>query len=83
MRQVMFQGLHDDRPVHNIVREQTKPPGATAHRETRIVHVAEREVRPGTERIAGVDVTHPDRVIERVSGATRADLIRYYIRVIE
>ncbi|WP_216073887.1 hypothetical protein, partial [Acinetobacter baumannii] len=68
VRQAVFQGLRDDKPARNIVREQAKPPSAAARKETRAVHAAERKVRPGAERIADVDVTHPDRVIEKASG---------------
>ncbi|CAJ0685659.1 DNA ligase D [Ralstonia wenshanensis] len=81
VRQAVFQGLRDDKPARNIVREQAKPPSATARKETRAVHAPERKVRPGAERIAGVDVTHPDRVIEKASGTTKADLARYYASV--
>lgn len=83
VRQAVFQGLRDDKPARNIVREQAKPPSATARKETRAVHAPERKVRPGAERIAGVDVTHPDRVIEKASGTTKADLARYYASVAE
>ncbi|MGN5352719.1 DNA ligase D [Ralstonia sp. L16] len=83
VRQAVFQGLRDDKPARNIVREQAKPPSATARKETRAVHAPERKVRPGAERIADVDVTHPDRVIEKASGTTKADLARYYASVAE
>ncbi|UGS91551.1 DNA ligase D [Ralstonia wenshanensis] len=83
VRQAVFQGLRDDKPARNIVREQAKPPSATARKETRAVHAPERKVRPGAERIADVDVTHPDRVIEKAGGTTKADLARYYASVAE
>ncbi|CAJ0712792.1 DNA ligase D [Ralstonia sp. GP73] len=83
VRQAVFQGLRDDKLARNIVREQAKPPSAAARKETRAVNAAERKVRPGAERIADVDVTHPDRVIEKASGTTKADLARYYAGVAE
>lgn len=37
----------------------------------------------GSERIAGVELTHPDRVLYRGQGLTKRDLARYYERVAE
>jgi bifunctional non-homologous end joining protein LigD len=89
VRQAVFQGLRDDKPARSIVRETAKPPRAGSRKEKptvttaprRPAGTAERKVRPGAERIAGVDVTHPDRVIEKASGTTKADLARYYASV--
>lgn len=87
VRQAVFQGLRDDKPARSIVRETAKPPGVAirSRKENRAVNTApakpERKVRPGAQRIANVDVTHPDRVIEKASGTTKADLARYYENV--
>lgn len=81
VRQAVFQGLRDDKPARSIVRETAKPPSAANRKETHAVKASERKVRPGAERIADVDITHPDRVIEKASGTTKADLARYYASV--
>ncbi len=80
-----------------LPEKRMTPPGATRARRLRdiparntppdgVAHIRMegRTVNTTTtqpERILGVDVTHPDRVIEKASGTTKADLARYYARV--
>jgi DNA primase len=39
--------------------------------------------RPSTPTIAGVAITHPDRVIAQAPELTRLDIVRYYDAVAE
>ncbi|AXV82494.1 DNA ligase D [Ralstonia solanacearum] len=87
VRQAVFQGLRDDKPARSIVRETAgtvgTAPRSTGHDVSARPPAARpaRTVRPGAERIAGVDITHPDRIIEKASGTTKADLARYYASI--
>lgn len=87
VRQAVFQGLRDDKPARGIVRESanrasagSRPNGPDPDDPASAAQPA-RRTRPGAERIAGVDITHPDRVIETASGTTKADLARYYAAI--
>ncbi|MDE2201750.1 MAG: DNA ligase D [Burkholderiaceae bacterium] len=92
VRQAVFRGLRDDKPARSIVRETARQPRAAARKEHRTVNASAPEIlqrqpwrkeRTGAERIAGVDITHPDRIIEKASGTDKADLARYYASVAE
>jgi bifunctional non-homologous end joining protein LigD len=85
IRHAVFQGLREDKPPRAITREQP------AHIED-LVH----DAAPARKRKAGgraaepqlhgnlpddLKVTHPDRVIDKASGATKIDVVRYYALV--
>jgi bifunctional non-homologous end joining protein LigD len=70
IRHAVFRGLREDKRASDIVRERpahaaraaTRPTAATASQT-----LADR-----------VRVTHPERVIDAASGATKIELVRYY-----
>jgi bifunctional non-homologous end joining protein LigD len=70
VRQGSFKGLRQDKPARAIVREVPMP-------KAEAVKVAHREQDP----IAGVPVTHPDRVVFPDQGVTKRQLIEYYLAV--
>lgn len=72
IRQAVFHGLRADKPAAEIKREQpqavcTVPAGQPA-----------RLFRPAGNTVAGIKISHPDRVIDKHSGLTKIDLARYY-----
>lgn len=69
IRQAVFHGLRADKPARDIKREQPrKPPSA-----------ARTKIPPaGNTTVAGLRISHPDRVIDSRSGLTKIDLARYY-----
>jgi bifunctional non-homologous end joining protein LigD len=69
LRHPVFVGLRDDKPAREVVRE----------RPSRAV-VAPRRADETIE-IAGVRVSHPDRVLWPDVGVTKAELARYYVDV--
>lgn len=74
LRHPSFRGIREDRDASEIelaredlIQEQAPP------RQTRAA-----PVRSDEARIAGVRITHPDRVMYPEQGVTKADLARYY-----
>ena len=80
LRAPAFKGLRSDKPPEEIVREQPKPaPRRTEPASRRPVRGRPR--RDGEIEIAGVRITHPDRVLYGPQGITKADVARYYVSV--
>jgi bifunctional non-homologous end joining protein LigD len=65
LRQAVFHGLRADKPAGEIGREEA------VHE----VHDAKPTER---DHVAGVAITHADRIIDPSSGLTKLDLARYY-----
>jgi len=88
LRQSSFQGIREDKPAREVVRE--RPDAATPEspeepktppRRTRgVVPATTPKVTTpkGTIAIAGVRLTHPERVLYPESGLTKLDLARFY-----
>jgi len=71
VRQAVFLGLSANPPTHKIVREQPmpiKPPAPKPQRRSKTRAV----------EVGGVAITHPERVIDSVSGVQKAELAQYY-----
>jgi bifunctional non-homologous end joining protein LigD len=95
VRHSVFQGLRDDKPAGAITREtardaapvdrpargkRAKAPAA-AKPPASNVPAPERKSADVPELPSGLRVSHPERVIDSVSGATKIDLVRYYALV--
>ncbi|WP_233809784.1 DNA ligase D [Paraburkholderia sp. HP33-1] len=70
VRQASFIGLRHDKPAREIVKEapvtdSTKP-------------VKRKEKMSGEVTVAGVRISHPDRVMDKRTGTTKLELVRYY-----
>ena len=82
VRHAVFQGLRDDKPATAIVREQA------TRSETIVENVVKKNVDTQTEPGAPVaklpaslKISNGERVIDKQSGATKLDLVRYYAQV--
>lgn len=74
LRHPSFQGLRADKPASAVTREQAKSMSdATTQRRT---VRADRSVT-----VAGIVLTHPDRVLYEAQGLTKRDLAEYYVSV--
>ena len=71
LRHPAFQGLREDKPASRIVRETTRIP-----RPARAHPIAGGS--DGPVAVAGVTLTHPDRVLFRDQAITKLGLARYY-----
>ena len=99
LRHPSFEGLREDKPVKDVVREREKSPPApnvaqvaptpirqmTPIRQIRRIGVGARSARSaaksGEVQVAGVRLTHPDRVLWPDRGLTKMALARHYERV--
>ena len=71
LRHPAFQGLREDKPAARIVRETSRAPKP----------VRARPIAGGSDdpvEVAGVKLTHPDRVLFRDQAITKLGLARYY-----
>jgi bifunctional non-homologous end joining protein LigD len=70
LRHPVFRGVRDDREPREVTVNQAQPQplGSTAKSEN----------APGQVMIAGVRISHPDRILYPEQGVTKVDLARYY-----
>lgn len=77
IRHSVFKGLRSDKPAHDIVRERaTTPEASESGRSPTNTSTSRNATTPPR-----LNITHGERVIDRVSGTTKLDLVRYYSTV--
>ncbi len=76
VRHPSFQGLREDKAARDVVRESGARGGRTA-KPTRSGRVA-GGTTAGRERVAGVRITSPDKVLWPEQGVTKGELVAYY-----
>jgi bifunctional non-homologous end joining protein LigD len=67
LRHPSFKGLREDKPANKIQRETATPAPKPASSHSN-----------GAHEIAGIKLTHPDRILYPEQGITKGDLARYY-----
>jgi bifunctional non-homologous end joining protein LigD len=82
VRQASFVGLREDKPAKAIVREAQSPPVRAATKTSARKDV-KQDAKParskaGEDEVAGVRITHPERVIDAKSGLRKIDLVQYF-----
>jgi bifunctional non-homologous end joining protein LigD len=78
VRQGVFYGLRQDKPAKNIALEQAQTVSEKASNRT--PEKASTRKAKGAE-VADVHISHPERVIDPQSGATKLDIAHYYEQV--
>ena len=79
LRHPSFQGLRQDKPAGDVRREKAVRPPPAAPRRAR--DKGRAPSAPGDAVVAGVAISHPERVMDARSGITKLELARYYERV--
>lgn len=67
VRHAVFHGLRDDKPATAIDLEQAMP--------------VKRAAQTKTEALGSLRLTHPDRVVDATTGATKRQVAQYYAQV--
>ncbi|WP_095120249.1 DNA ligase D [Pseudomonas sp. Irchel s3f10] len=90
VRHAVFHGLRDDKPAKDITEERAKPVKTTekktpTKKPAKKAPASNAETAPSQLGLANgkVRITHPDRVIDAVSGTTKMQLAEYYASVAE
>jgi bifunctional non-homologous end joining protein LigD len=76
VRQGSFIALRADKPSRSIGRERVKPAATVAKSAKK---TTKKSSGGDAAEIAGVRVTHPDKVLYERSGITKRDLAEYYV----
>ena len=79
LRHPSFQGLREDKPAKEVIREMPKE---SARKKVSHTHTAAKfESNTPKPSVAGVRLTHPDRVLYPEDEFTKRDLAEYYERI--
>jgi bifunctional non-homologous end joining protein LigD len=89
VRQGSLKGVREDKPARQVVREVEKMPEQIKHAAARQKSPAKVTAKPAASRsgtskaveVAGVALSHPDRVYWQDAGVTKQMLAEYYTQV--
>jgi bifunctional non-homologous end joining protein LigD len=77
LRHPSFQGLREDKPAREVVREKPKPLAHVA-KDGPAAQSRSTKASKGDGRVANVPISHPDRLLWPEAGITKLELTRYY-----
>lgn len=70
LRQPVFKGVREDKPAEEVKLDEAEA--------LPVKKAMKRQKHPDNPQVAGITITHADRVIDESSGATKLDLATYY-----
>ena len=88
VRHAVFHGLRDDKPAASVRRE-TASPTAKAQAAAKAAPAAKatpakkagKKTTSASATVEGIRISHPERVIDESTGATKLDVVDYYLEV--
>jgi bifunctional non-homologous end joining protein LigD len=86
LRHPSFQGIREDKPARQIVREHemaVKQAEKEAEMEVDTKPRKPAKAKAGGAEVAGIRISHPDRIIYPDTDITKLDLAEYYHKVAE
>lgn len=88
LRHPSFQGLREDKPAAQVRRERAQPlervaPGPAKAANGSRKSSAREDHEADHDRVEGVRISHPERVIDETSGLTKLELARYHADIAE
>ncbi|BES70620.1 DNA ligase D [Marinobacter nanhaiticus D15-8W] len=81
LRQPVFRGLREDKTADEVRVDDERETGADTEQQQAPRPPDKRTARSKDPRVAGVRITHPDRLLFPENGLTKLDLARYYASV--
>lgn len=75
VRQASFQGVREDKMAGDVVREKAVAVASRSESVKRSAPISKKDVS-----VAGVHLTHPDRVYWKSVGITKHDLAEFYVQ---
>jgi bifunctional non-homologous end joining protein LigD len=76
LRHPSFQGLREDKPAREVVREKPKPLANIV--KSPVPSKRFTKTSKDDARVANVPISHPDRLLWPEAGITKLELARYY-----
>jgi bifunctional non-homologous end joining protein LigD len=82
IRHPVFHGLRSDKAPETITREKAREAPDAADEPPKAKATGKRSAKTkASDAVAGMKVSHGERVIDPSSGLTKLDLVRYYDRI--
>jgi bifunctional non-homologous end joining protein LigD len=84
VRQASFKGIREDKPPREITRESAfrkEPCSQDSARRVKRLTTPDSTNKPNQQPLSGFRITHPKKIVDPESGATKLQLAEYYFAV--